>query len=76
LRATPANLDTLLSRYATGDVVEMLSFRRDELMRFEVKLATRPPIKFSLDINQKGARAVQQLRRGWLGRSRSATRRR
>jgi predicted metalloprotease with PDZ domain len=76
LRATPANLDTLLSRYATGDVVEMLSFRRDELMRFEVKLATRPPIKFSLDINQKRARAAQQLRRGWLGRSRSATRRR
>jgi len=75
LRATPANLDTLLSRYATSDVVEILSFRRDELMRFEVKLATRPPIKFSLDINQKGARAVQQLRRGWLG-TRSATRRR
>jgi predicted metalloprotease with PDZ domain len=76
LRATPANLDTLLSRYATGDVVEILSFRRDELMRFEVKLATRPPIKFSLDINQKGARAAQQLRRGWLGRAVSATRRR
>jgi hypothetical protein len=45
-------------------------------MRFEVKLATRPPIKFSLDINQKGARAAQQLRRGWLGRALSATRRR
>jgi predicted metalloprotease with PDZ domain len=56
-------------------MVEILSFRRDELMRFEVKLATRPPIKFSLDINQKGTRAAQQLRRGWLGRTRSATRR-
>ena len=76
LRAMPANLDTLLSRYATGDVVEVLAFRRDELMRFEVKLATQPPIKFSLDINQKSARAAQQLRRGWLGRARSATRRR
>ena len=75
LRATPANLDTLLSRYATGDVVEMLAFRRDELMRFEVKLATQPPMKFSLEAEPKSARAAQQLRRRWLGRARSAPRR-
>jgi predicted metalloprotease with PDZ domain len=75
LRATPANLDTLLSRYATGDVVEMLAFRRDELMRFEVKLATQPPMKFSLEAEPKSARAAQQLRRRWLGRARPAPRR-
>ena len=56
LRATPVNLDTLLSRYATGDVIEILAFRRDELMRFEVKLATQPPLKFVLEIDPKSAR--------------------
>ncbi|MEO8188352.1 MAG: PDZ domain-containing protein [Burkholderiaceae bacterium] len=75
LRTTPANLDTLLSRYATGDVIEILAFRRDELMRFEVKLATQPPLKFSLEADPKGQRTAQRLRHGWLGRTRSATRR-
>ena len=72
---TPANLDTLLSRYATGDSIEILVFRRDELMRFEVKLATQPPLKFVLEADPKSARAAQQLRRGWLGRASSAARR-
>ena len=75
LRATPGNLDTLLSRYGTGDAVEVVAFRRDELRRFQVKLATLPPLKFSLEINPKSARAAQQLRRGWLGRPRLAARR-
>ena len=75
LRTTPANLDTLLSRYATGDVIEILAFRRDELMRFEVKLATQPPLKFVLEADPKSARAAQQLRHGWLGRARPANRR-
>ncbi|HVG04477.1 MAG TPA: PDZ domain-containing protein [Burkholderiaceae bacterium] len=70
LRATPDTLDTLLSRYATGDAVEILAFRRDELMRFDVRLATQPPIKFSLEIDQKSTRAAQQLRQGWLGKAR------
>ena len=70
LRATPANLDTLLSRYETGDIVEIVAFRRDELMRFEVKLATQPPIKFTLEIDPKSARAAQQLRQGWIGKAR------
>ncbi len=67
LRVTPANLDALLARYATGDYLELVIFRRDELMRFEVKLATQPPYRFVLEVNQKSARAAQQLRRGWLG---------
>ena len=75
LRVTVANFDTLLSRYATGDGVEILAFRRDELMRFEVKLATQPPTKFSLDMNQKSARLAQHLRVGWIGKAASAARR-
>jgi len=67
LRVTFANLDTLLSRYATGDVIELVAFRRDELMRFQVKLATQPPVRFTLEVNQKSARSARQLRQGWLG---------
>ena len=70
LRVTPANIDTLLSRYATGDTVEVLAFRRDELMRFEVKLAAQPPLKFSLEVETKSARAALRLRKGWLGTGR------
>jgi predicted metalloprotease with PDZ domain len=34
----PSNLDTLLGRYRVGDTVELHAFRRDELMKFDVKL--------------------------------------
>ncbi len=74
LRVTPANIDTLLSRYATGDAVEVLAFRRDELMRFEVKLAAQPPLKFSLEVDTKSAGATRRLRKGWLGTARSTVR--
>ena len=75
LRVTPSNLDTLVSRYATGDVVELIAFRRDELMRFEVKLATQPPARFVLEVTKKSTRAARQLRQSWIGRARSASRR-
>jgi predicted metalloprotease with PDZ domain len=67
LRVTPANLDALLTRYATGDVIECLAFRRDELLRFEVKLATQPPLKYTLTVDDKAPRGAQRLRSGWLG---------
>jgi predicted metalloprotease with PDZ domain len=67
LRVTPSNLDGLLTRYATGDVVECLAFRRDELLRFEVKLATQPPLKFTLAADDKAPKAAQRLKAGWLG---------
>ncbi len=67
LRATQANIDTLLSRYATGDEVEIHAFRRDELMRFLVRLAAQPPMKFTLEVDAKGARTAKLLRKAWLG---------
>ncbi len=67
LKVTPTNIDTLLSRYATGDMVDTVAFRRDELMRFDVKLAVQPPMKFTLEVDAKSARGAQQLRRNWLG---------
>jgi len=67
LRITPSNLDSLLARYAAGDVVECLAFRRDELMRFEVKLATQPPLRYTLTADEKPPKAAQRLKAGWLG---------
>ncbi|MGH6623364.1 MAG: PDZ domain-containing protein, partial [Burkholderiaceae bacterium] len=67
LRCTTANIDRLLSRYATGDSIELTAFRRDELMRFEVKLATQPPPKFVLTVDTKASKAAQKLRGQWIG---------
>lgn len=67
LRCTPTSIDRLLARYATGDTVELTAFRRDELLRFEVKLATQPPPKFVLAAAAKASKAAQSLRAKWLG---------
>jgi predicted metalloprotease with PDZ domain len=67
LRVRASNLDTLLSRYAAGDTVDVVAFRRDELLRTEVKLATRPPPKFVLKADPKAGKLALRLRRGWLG---------
>ncbi len=67
LRVTPTNIDTLLSRYAAGDEVEILVFRRDELMPFSVRLAAQPPLKFTLEVAAKGTAIAKSLRRRWLG---------
>jgi predicted metalloprotease with PDZ domain len=81
LRATGGKLDALLTRYRPGDTVEVLAFRRDELMRFDVRLATQAPPRFTLERaaepaqgppGRRGAartdrRAEQRLRSGWIG---------
>lgn len=66
LRVTPANLDALLARYAAGDAVEIMAFRRDELMRFDVKLARQPPLKYALVSNAHAPVRAAKLRAGWL----------
>ena len=67
LRATPGNLDKLLLRYAPGDRVELVAFRRDELMHTDVVLAQRPPLKTTLVMDPGAKTAAARLRRGWLG---------
>lgn len=67
LRVKPSNVDTLLARYHPGDTIEVLAFRRDELMRFDVTLATRPPPKFALTVDPKASAAAQRARKKWLG---------
>ena len=67
LRVTDASLDKLLARYQPGDAVEIHVFRRDELMRFSVRLATRPPSKVTLAADSKAGKAAQTARARWLG---------
>jgi predicted metalloprotease with PDZ domain len=68
VRVTRANLDTLLARYSPGDSVECVAFRRDELLRFELRLATQPPLKYVLSADEKANRRQLRLKAGWLGR--------
>jgi predicted metalloprotease with PDZ domain len=67
LRVRASNLDGLLSRYAAGDHVDVIAFRRDELLQTQVTLATKPPPKFTLKVDPKASKAAQRLRRSWLG---------
>jgi predicted metalloprotease with PDZ domain len=67
LRVSRSNIDSQLARYAIGDTVECLAFRRDELMRFEIRLATQPPLKYELTVDPKASRTAQKLKSGWLG---------
>jgi predicted metalloprotease with PDZ domain len=67
LRVKSANLDRLLARYAPGDNVEALAFRRDELMHFTVRLAERPPSRWTLSIDAKASPTAARLRAQWLG---------
>ena len=52
-----------------GDRVELVGFRRDELMHIDVVLAQRPPLKTTLVTDPGAKTAAVRLRRGWLGQS-------
>jgi len=55
-----SNLEKLLSRYKADETVEIIGFRRDELMTFKVKLATAPEDTVWLEIGD-----ASKLK-GWL----------
>ena len=67
LRAGGSRLDPVLARYAPGDRVEILAFRRDELLRMDVVLASQPPVKWKLAVDAKSGVRARRLRAGWLG---------
>jgi predicted metalloprotease with PDZ domain len=67
LRAGGTRIDAVLARYSPGDLVEILAFRRDELQRFEVVLASQAPIKWKLGLDTKSGVRARRLRTGWLG---------
>jgi hypothetical protein len=41
-------------------------FRRDELMRFDVKLATRPPARHVLSLDARAGKPAHTARARWL----------
>ena len=55
-----SNLEKLLGRYQAGDNVEILGFRRDELMTFKLTLEVATPDTAYLKIEDAG-----QLK-GWI----------
>ncbi|NSL55521.1 M61 family metallopeptidase [Uliginosibacterium aquaticum] len=67
LRVTGSNLDSLLARCSVGDVLEILVFRRDELLRFAVLLAA-PRVDECLLTLASGA-TDNALLQGWLKRA-------
>ncbi len=67
LRLTPARIDTLLTRYQPGDAVRVLAFRREELQRFDLRLAQRPAPRFELHIDPGASAAVRRRRALWCG---------
>jgi predicted metalloprotease with PDZ domain len=67
LRVAPGTIDKMLGRYAPGDMLRVTAFRRDELMQFDVRLATQPPMRFILAAADTVPARARRLRRAWLG---------
>jgi predicted metalloprotease with PDZ domain len=63
LRVGAGNFDALLARRKPGDVLAIHAFRRDELMRFDVKLGAHGDDTPRLQCDP----SANALRRGWLG---------
>jgi predicted metalloprotease with PDZ domain len=71
LRVTPGRLDALLARYSPGDVVQVLAFRREELQRFELRLARLAPPRFVLEVDEKASDVAKRRCHAWCGERRT-----
>jgi len=60
-------LKALLARRQRGDRVSVHAFRRDELMRFDVRLGAAAPTEATLSFAGQPEPAQRRWRRGWLG---------
>lgn len=67
LRATRANLDSLLAAYNPGEAVTVHAFRRDELMTFTAVLQAPPADTCVLSLLEEVDDAARALRSAWLG---------
>ena len=67
LRATRANLESLLSAYGPGETVTVHAFRRDELLTFTVNLLAPPSDTCVLSLLDDIDGAVRAQRTAWLG---------
>ena len=61
-----AGLDSLLTRYAVGDAVDVHVFRRDELMTFRAVLAADDSPQYTLSISAEQTPSKTEARRSWL----------
>ncbi|CAL94685.1 M61 family metallopeptidase [Azoarcus olearius] len=66
IRATNASLDEALTRRRAGDGMEILAFRRDELMRFQVTLDAPGEDTVKLGCARRASSTARTLRNGWL----------
>ena len=63
LRVTQDTFEKMLARHAAGDPIRIHAFRRDELMRFDVRLDPPRAEKVVLKLDS----GDHALRKGWLG---------
>ena len=70
LRVDSGTLPKLLERRCAGERIEIHAFRRDELMRFEVELASAPMNTVKLSLDDAHGKKAEKLRRGWLSENR------
>ncbi len=68
LRITASSLDTLLKRRNAGDEVKIHAFRRDELMKFRVRLDAPPVDQAKVGPAVRASAAAKELLKQWLGR--------
>ena len=66
LRASEAMLKARLARARPRDVIEIVAFRRDELMHFEVRLGVPDPGAPRLGLAPRPSAAARRLLAGWL----------
>jgi hypothetical protein len=45
----------------------VLAFRREELKRFELRLARQPPPRFVLEVDERAGAAAKRRREAWCG---------
>jgi predicted metalloprotease with PDZ domain len=68
LRITAVSLDSLLKRRQPGDEVKINAFRRDELMKFRVRLDAAPADQAKIAIAPRVSAPARALLKQWLGR--------
>ena len=66
VRITPASLDALLHRRRPGQRVEVLAFRRDQLLPFELTLIDSAPPQVELAAADKPTGKAKKLLERWL----------
>jgi predicted metalloprotease with PDZ domain len=66
LKASQANIDAATALAKPGDKLELLAFRRDELMRFKLKLEAAPATTVGYKKDDSDT-AKLAIRKAWLG---------